>query len=126
MRVLLVAALLVVVPGCANPPIVPVNDGSYFVAKEDHAGNFGSMAKLKSDVISKASRFAARKGRVAVPLSVREKAVGSKPGEWINFEYQLKLADAASNEMRSLNANRHIIGPRDVATDATNRISMHI
>ena len=60
-----------------------------------------------------------------MPVSVREKPVGSKPGEWAHFEYQFKLVDlATARTSAALNADRQSIAPRDVATDTTQRINV--
>lgn len=127
MKTLIVTALFLALAGCVNPQVVQVGEDTYLLAKEDHAGIFGSMAKLKSDVIAEAGQFAASKGKVAVPVSVREKPVGSKPGEWAHFEYQFKLVNpAASRGSGALNADRQSIAPRDVATDTIRRINVQV
>ena len=85
------------------------------------------MAKLKSDVIEEANQFAASKGKVAVPVSVREKPVGSKPGEWAHFEYQFRLVEAGhSSNKATLNFDRQSIAPRDVSSDTTQRINVQV
>lgn len=111
-----VAGLLV--SGCANPPIVPLGSDTYILSREDHAGIFGSMAKLKAGVISDANTFAASKGKVAVPVSVREKPVGNSPGDWATFEYQFRLLDPDSPEAKrgSLNADRQVLPVRPNAS----------
>lgn len=127
MKALMTTTLLLALAGCANPPVVQVANDTYLLAKEDHAGIFGSMAKLKSDVIAEAGQFAAVRGKVAVPVSVREKPVGSKPGEWAHFEYQFKLVDpATAHASAALNSDRQSIAPRDVATDTTQRINVQM
>ena len=112
MRIAIVAALLLI--GCASPsvvPIVPIGTDTYMLTKEDHAGILGSLAKLKADVISEATAFAASKGKVAVPVSFREKPVGNRPGDWASIEYQFKLVESGSDEAKnqSLNADRRSV-----------------
>jgi Short C-terminal domain len=109
-----IIALVLTVTGCANPPIVPLGSDTYLLSKEDHAGIFGSMSKLKAEVISEANQFAESKGQVAIPISVREKPVGNSPGDWASFEYQFKLVDKGSTEAAStsFNTNRKEIQVR--------------
>ena len=76
--------------------------------KEDHAGIFGSLSKLKADVLIEANQFAASQGKVAVPISLVEKPVGQSPGDWASVEYQFKLVNESSGQSpyAILNANR--------------------
>ena len=91
---------------CANPPIVQIVGDTYMLSREDHAGIFGSSAKLRAGVIRDANKFAKSKGKVAVPVSVREKPVGNSPGDWATFEYQFKLADENSSEAKLAAINK--------------------
>jgi len=99
LTLLLLTAIMVVILGCANPSIVKLSPDTYMLSKEDHAGIFGSMAKLKADVISEANAFAESQGKVAVPLHAKEKPVGG-PGQWASFEYQFRVVDKNDPEAR--------------------------
>lgn len=107
-KVICVLILLFALNGCANPSIVQISDNLYMLSKEDHAGIFGSMSKLKADVINEVNVFAKSKNKVAVPISVREKPVGNSPADWASFEYQFKLVEKNSPELKasSFNENR--------------------
>lgn len=123
----LVSALAIA--GCANPPIIPISNDTYMLSKEDHAGIFGSMAKLKADVITEANQFAESKGKIAVPISVREKPVGNSPGDWATFEYQFKLVDKDSRERgdSTINTNRKVMPVRpNVSVQSSENISADI
>ena len=50
-------------------------------------------AKMKADVIKDANEFAAKQGKVAVPISAKEKPMGSGPAQWASFEYQFRVVD---------------------------------
>ena len=94
--VVLVSALA----ACANPAVVQLSPDTYVLSKEDHAGIFGSMAKLRADVINEANAFAAKQGKVAIPLSSKEKPVGYGPAQWASFEYQFRVVDKNDPEAR--------------------------
>lgn len=117
------------IAGCANPPIIPISNDTYMLSKEDHAGIFGSMAKLKADVITEANQFAESKGKIAIPISVREKPVVNSPGDWATFEYQFKLVGKDSREIgdSTINTNRKVMLVRpNVSVQSSESISADI
>jgi len=79
--------------GCANPGIVKISPDTYLLAREAHGGIFASAAALKAGVIRDANVFAARQGKVAIPISAKEKPMGSGPAQWASFEYQFRVVD---------------------------------
>lgn len=79
--------------GCANPGIVKISPDTYMLAREAHGGIFASAAKLKADVIEDANAFAESQGKVAIPISAKEKPMGSGPAQWASFEYQFQVVD---------------------------------
>ncbi len=89
-----VTCCLLVLSGCANPGIVEVSPDTYLLVREDHAGVFGSLAKLKAGVIRDANEFAKGQGKIAVPVSSKENPVGNGPAQWARFEYQFRVVDA--------------------------------
>ena len=100
-RSLSIATLLVVVMGCASSPgIVQLSPDTYMIAKEDHGGIFGSLAKLKADTIREANKFAASQGKVAIPIATKEKPMGICCGQWAAFEYQFRIVDKNDPEVR--------------------------
>ena len=122
-------AFIFTIAGCANPPIIPISNDTYMLSKEDHAGIFGSMAKLKADVITEANQFAESNGKIALPISVREKPVGNSPGDWATFEYQFKLVDKNSREIgdSTINTNRKVMPIRpNISVQSSEAISADI
>jgi len=106
--------------GCANPGIVQLSPDTYMLSKEDHAGIFGSTAKMKADVIQQANAFAASLGKIAVPISSKEKPVGNRPADWASFEYQFRVVDKNDPEAR-----RTSLAPRaDLVIEKTEKISI--
>lgn len=93
--------VILVVAGCASSPgIVQLSPDTYMISKEDHAGVFGSLAKLKADTIREANEFAAREGKVAVPIASKERPMGICCGQWARFEYQFRVVDKNDPEVR--------------------------
>ena len=88
--VLLVASMFL--GGCQNPGVVQVSPNTYMLSREDHAGVFGSMSKLKARVIEDVNAFAAQQGKAAIPISAKEHPVGIL-GDWATFEVTFRLAD---------------------------------
>lgn len=84
------AALLV---GCSNPGIVQVSPDTYLLAREAHGGIFASSTALKAGVIQDANAFAESQGKVAIPISAKEKPMGNGPAQWASFEYQFRVVD---------------------------------
>lgn len=78
----IVATLCTLFLGCANPSIVKLSPDTYLLTKEDHAGIFGSMAKLKADVISQANTFAESQGKIAIPIHTRH--IDRHPGSSVD------------------------------------------
>lgn len=89
----LAIAAVVVLAGCTNPGIVRISPDTYMLAREAHGGIFASAASMKADVIQEASDFASKQGKVAVPISVKEKPLGSGPAQWATIEYQFRVVD---------------------------------
>jgi len=84
------------------------------LSREDHAGIFGNSSSLKAGVIRDANEFARSKGKIAIPVSVREKPVGLTPADWATFEYQFKIVDANSPiiSQSALNDSRKVLPVR--------------
>jgi hypothetical protein len=119
MKRIILGTLAILTASCANPPIVQISPDTYFLSKEDHAGVFGSLAKLKADVVSEANQFAEAQGKVAIPLSLKEKAVGTTPGSWARVDYQFRVVDRNDPEAR-----RTLLTPRpDLVIEQTQKTS---
>lgn len=117
----IVATLCALFLGCANPSIVKLSPDTYLLTKEDHAGIFGSMAKLKADVISQANTFAESQGKIAIPIHAKERPVGG-PRQWASFEYQFRVVDKDDPEAR-----RTSLAPApDLTIDKTEKVNVDI
>lgn len=79
---------------CATAPIVPLGNDSYMISQTSAGGIFRSMSSLETDVIERANKFAASKGKVAIPLAGH--ASPAYPGHMPSYEYQFRLVDKDS------------------------------
>lgn len=103
---------------CANPGIVKVAPGTYILSKEDHAGIFGSQAKLQADVITQADQFAEEQGKVAVPVSMQATPAG--PARWASFTYEFRVVDKGDPA-----AQRAVVLPRpDVVVSKSETVTV--
>lgn len=86
--------------GCANPGIVPISEDTYLLSRTDKGGIFGNPSAMKAEVFQEAAAFAASKGKVAVPVTVRETplVVGQR---FASVEYQFRLVDKNSPAAKS-------------------------
>ena len=111
-----------VLSGCANPGIVKLSPDTYMLTREAHGGIFASASALKAGVISDANAFAESQSKVAIPISAKEKPMGSGPAQWASFEYQFRVVDKNDPEVR-----RTSLVPRaDVVIEKTERITADV
>ncbi len=116
-----VFATVAILFACANPGIVQLSPDTYMIMREDHAGIFGSMSKLKAGVIRDANAFAASQGKIAIPISANEHPMGVM-ADWARFEYQFRVVDKNDPE-----AGRVSLEPRpDVVIESTENINADI
>ena len=121
-RTLMVVGIALALAGCANPQIVRLSPGTYMLSREDHGGIFGNASSLKAGVIRDANTFAESQGKVAIPISSKEKPMGNGPAQWAAFEYQFKVVDKNDPE-----AIRTSLVPRaDVVVEKTEKVSVDI
>lgn len=96
---IVVAVLVSIIAGCAaNPGIVEMSPGTFLLSREDKAGLFGNASAMHAAVIEEANKFAASKGKVAIPISTHETPL--YPGHFATFDYQFRLVDPDSPEAK--------------------------
>lgn len=93
---LIAATLLVSLPIQATEPI-QISPNTYLISEVSHAGIFASLPKLKIKVLRKANEFAASKGLIAIPVSLRITPAGG-PAQWPEAEYQFRLVEKGDPE----------------------------
>jgi hypothetical protein len=121
-RVLALILTMSLISACANPGIVQISPNTYMISREDHAGIFGSLARMKANVIREANEYAARQGKVAIPINAKEKPVGYRPADWATFEYQFRLVDPDSPEAQSV----HLEPRADIVVETTNQSTIDV
>jgi len=120
MLLLSVICLAVAVTGCANPGIVKLSPDTYMLTRTDKGGIFGNASAMKADVIREANEFAARQGKIAIPISLNESPM--YVGHFASVEYQFRVVDASDPE-----AGRVNLVPRpDVVIEKTEKTSIDV
>ncbi len=108
--------------GCAQPDIVQLSPDTYMITREDHGGIFAfDRGHLKSDAIRDANAFAAKQGKVAIPLAGKDHPVGVL-GDWASFEYQLRVVDKNDPEAR----RTHLVPGPDVKVELNENINADV
>ena len=122
MRITLAILSIITLVSCANPGIVKLSPDTYMLSREAHGGIFASESALKAGVISDANAFAESQGKVAIPLSSKEKPRGNGPAQWASFEYQFRVVNKNDPEVQ-----RTYLTPRaDVIIEKTEKITADI
>src|ERR1017187_3840177 len=108
--------------GCSSPGIVQLSPDTYMITKEDHGGIFAfNRGKLKTKTIREADAFAESKGKVAIPVALKEHPVGVL-GDWASVEYQFRVVNKDDPE-----AKRTALVPRpDIVVEKTEKISADV
>lgn len=94
---LLVAGAAVAFTGCATTEATPVvtqlSPDTYMVTLKERSSYFAmDKPKFKSQAVSYSLDYAASKGKVAVPITLRENTAGMFE-DWVNIEYEFRLVD---------------------------------
>ncbi len=115
---LLVAAFT----GCKSTDIVQLSPDTYMLTVEDHAGIFGgSAASLQSRTIREADAFAASKGKIAIPVAMKQNPVGGFR-QWPSCQYQFEVLDK-----NDPTAQRTSLTPRaDIVVEKTDKVAADI
>jgi hypothetical protein len=101
--VLLLCAITLagVVTGCVNPGIVQLSPDTYMLSRTDKGGVFGNASAMKADVIREANEFAARQGKIAIPLSLNDSPMYI--GHFASVDYQFRVVDASDPDAQRVN-----------------------
>lgn len=97
-RIVLTAVLLLAMPLVARggePEFVQLSADTYMAVVKNYAGIFGNPQTTKTKAIRAANAFAAKRGKVAVPIAMEMTPAGG-PGHWPAAEYQFRLAEQGS------------------------------
>jgi len=108
MKKFVFAVLLALIPFVAfagKSRIVQLSPDTYLLVKQNFAGAFGNLSKTKIEAIQDAAEFAAKQGKIAIPLSTNE--IPARPGQFPTIEYQFRVVDKNDPE-----AERTSLEPR--------------
>lgn len=104
----------------SNPGVVQISPDTYFISRTDRGGVFGNASAMKAAVIREANEFAAKQGKVAIPLTTHETPMGV--GQFASFDYQFRVVDKNDPEAR-----RTSLVPRaDVVVEKTEKITADV
>jgi Short C-terminal domain len=113
--------LLIAITGCvSNPGIVEMSPDTYMLSRQDKAGIFGNASAMHAAVIDEANKFAASKGKVAIPITTHETPMW--PGHFATFDYQFRLVDPDSPDAKST----PMIQRPDVVVQQTGKASVDV
>jgi uncharacterized protein YcfL len=96
--VLLVFSALLLSSCGSNPGIVQLSPDTYFISRTDKAGLFGNASKMKTEVIQEANEFAAKQGKVAIPVSTQDNPMTM--GQYASFDYEFRVVDKNDPEAK--------------------------
>jgi hypothetical protein len=75
---------------------------TYMLSRTDKGGIFGNSAAMKADVIREATEFAAKQGKVAIPLASHEEPL-QVGRSFASYEYQFRVVAPNDPEARRVN-----------------------
>jgi hypothetical protein len=83
--VILLAAGLI---GCANTGIVPMDKGTYLIAKKSPQVGFGPPIGIKGETYSEANEFCAKEGKAVETVKLEETNSGFARSAAISLEFR--------------------------------------
>jgi hypothetical protein len=112
------AVALLFAAGCAtNQPVQQIGPGEYTLYRVDRAGIFGNATALRNSVLADASAFAAKQGKIAVPISAKSHPMGIL-GDFASFQYTFRLADKSDKAAAAI----HLMPGTDVVVDGNGKV----
>ncbi len=87
MRYLFVTCVLGLV-ACASTGIVPMNSGTYLIAKKSPQVGFGPPIGIKGEVYSEANEFCAKDGKFVETLKLEETNSGFARAAAVSLEFR--------------------------------------
>lgn len=87
------------------PHIVELSPDTYLLTETNYAGMFYNHAKMKAKVIQEANDFAAKQGKIAIPLNMTDSP--PMPGRSMpNMEYQFRVVGKDDPEARRVSLDK--------------------
>jgi hypothetical protein len=83
--------VLVGLVACANTGIVPMDKGTYFLAKKSPQVGFGPPIGIKGEAYSEANEFCAKDGKAVETLKLEETTAGFARSAAVSLEFRCVL-----------------------------------
>jgi hypothetical protein len=119
LRIMAISAF-VSLTGCANPGIVKLSPDTYLLSRTDKGGLFGNASAMKAEVINEANEFAAKQGKIAIPISLNDSPMFI--GHFASVDYQFRVVDASDPEAQRVN----LVPRPDVVIEKTEKTSVDV
>ena len=84
--------------------MVQLSPDTYLLTETNYAGIFYNHAKMKVKVIQEANDFAAKQGKIAIPLNMTDSP--PSPGSNPNMEYQFRVVSKDDPEARRVSLDK--------------------
>ncbi|MEX2148809.1 MAG: hypothetical protein WD793_01220 [Steroidobacteraceae bacterium] len=82
------ALLLVALAGCADTGIVPMDKGTYLIAKKSPQVGFGPPIGIKGEAYAEANEFCAKEGKAVETLKLEETNAGFARSAAVSLEFR--------------------------------------
>ena len=80
--------LCVALVACASTGVVPMDKGSYLIAKKSAQVGFGPPIGIKGEAYTEANEFCAREGKVVETLKLEETSAGLARSAAVSLEFR--------------------------------------
>ena len=82
------ALALLLLAGCANTGIVPMDKGTYLIAKKSPQVGFGPPIGIKGEAYSEANEFCAREGQAVETVKLEQANSGFAKSAAVSLEFR--------------------------------------
>jgi hypothetical protein len=79
---------LLALAGCANTGVVPMDKGTYLIAKKSPQVGFGPPIGIKGEAYSEANDFCAKEGKVVETLNLEQTNAGFAKSAAVSLEFR--------------------------------------
>ncbi len=87
-RVAIVILAVGIFSGCANTGIVPMDKGTYLIAKKSPQVGFGPPIGIKGEAYTEANEFCAKEGKVVETLKFEQTNAGFARSAAVSLEFR--------------------------------------
>lgn len=84
----IIALLVVGLSACANTGIVPMDKGTYLIAKKSPQVGFGPPIGIKGEVYTEANEFCAKEGKTVETLNLEETNAGFARSAAVSLKFR--------------------------------------